>query len=802
MTSETGKPGITLFTPGTYEIRWTSIHVLFIGLIGVLWFQKNPSALYHNLDSAFRMVLDRYGREFGEFGSILNAGPHFGLGSVMSFVDPHLEPTHLIFEVTGSAVTVYIFLAVTLFLAAYVLARSLGFSGFTSRLAGWILTLAFIPFHPAFVADWAATMSPYIPFMLAVQTVAVAIFIRIGRMGRWPNILGIASLVTLVAYLVVVDIHHTMMFVPVSFLLVIAITAASRSRQEVIYKAAAVAGMAAVVMVLDVGTILDNFTSYSARLTQLWGHSDPADVLTREYYATVLYKDYFPRNGHFLGAPVLGWLGFAGLIFTFVHALKSGARQRLALAFVAFGCMSGLYAVSREYMIPDIVWPWASPNYFEYAVYPAYAVTGAFLFVKFFGLYVSLGNRDLWTRSGLGREIFGGDGADQAEAGDGGEAMRRSHRHEVLFFLAMFAAVTLGGLLPNPVKAIKNAAATAVNGPPTWPARDAVIDELADKIPLRLDSPFRGYLEDLTGMRLTFHNIMSWNAGIATLSSHFRSLDFFSNAYLVEFDFGSKPRPLPISKMLPLDRQIELFRALGVAYVTLDRPVEHPNLVPVPGWPKSEKFLAKSVILDWAAFIWPHTERSHLYRMRSPNLGQYSPTQAIKVRDWAAFTGMLASKPIDWERSFVVHGPAGTSAWADGPLVKADDIGPMVIVKNGVAVKAATVGRSLILLPRQFSNCYRWQGAPASSAKVRIVRVNLYQMGIVFEGRIEGALKYHYKWGGDLSCAARDIAEAYDMGVAREGYVRPGHMGPFAKILLWLQRRSLAHTLERGRAKK
>jgi hypothetical protein len=84
-----------------------------------------------------------------------------------------------------------------------------------------------------------------------------------------------------------------------------------------------------------------------------------------------------------------------------------------------------------------------------------------------------------------------------------------------------------------------------------------------------------------------------------------------------------------------------------------------------------------------------------------------------------------------------------------GPVSVTAEAGPKL------RVRASSPGRSLLVLPFEFSHCLELSG----TAGARIVPVNLQQTGLLFEREADVTLDYRYGLGRD-SCRTADLARA------------------------------------------
>jgi hypothetical protein len=152
------------------------------------------------------------------------------------------------------------------------------------------------------------------------------------------------------------------------------------------------------------------------------------------------------------------------------------------------------------------------------------------------------------------------------------------------------------------------------------------------------------------------------------------------------------------------------------------------------------------------------TDGCILYELPAPNVGSYSPMRVIVSRSAADTVALLVAPGTDLRRDVVLTAPL------DGALVPARDAS-LRFVDGGVAVSAKSDGRSLLLLPVQFSHALR---ARTKRGDVRLVRANLAQTGLLFDREVDAFLTLDFGVGRTAG-RARDLADLDVLGIAEDG---------------------------------
>jgi hypothetical protein len=233
-----------------------------------------------------------------------------------------------------------------------------------------------------------------------------------------------------------------------------------------------------------------------------------------------------------------------------------------------------------------------------------------------------------------------------------------------------------------------------------------------------------------------------WTTGIPTVAEYSHLISppyyyFFSRLLNRRGDFQSR------NLLWPTVANVEALAAMGVRYLVTDTRESNPRLrlrgrSPVAG-------AGPGVLL-------------HLYETRDPNLGAYSPTTVTVIRGGRGTIDRLRAPDFDWRREAVLGEPLA------GPLVPLERL-ELRFLPNAVHVEASSPGRSLALLPIEFSRCWA-----ADDPAVRLVRADLVMTGLLFEGRVSTTIRFRFGLF-DPWRRLRDLDELRELDLAPDGWV-------------------------------
>jgi hypothetical protein len=289
-----------------------------------------------------------------------------------------------------------------------------------------------------------------------------------------------------------------------------------------------------------------------------------------------------------------------------------------------------------------------------------------------------------------------------------------------------------------------------------------IVDYLQQHIGLQPGSEFRGYASTFLGApdglvrklsavpdkRMTFgdyvaardilfnhfgnrfQNMDLWDNNIPTLEeySHWASkqLYYFHRELLAE----------PLDQVDPLGTMISVYRfrplllrALGVRFVIADGTLADPSI----GRVMTESGNNGATL--------------NLYEIKGANVGQFSPTQMTWATDYERAINALRQN--DFENRVVLLGPPESE-----PELVSATRSRLVAIKDGYQLTTSAPGKAMIVLPVQYSHCWRIENA-SNSDVLRIFRANIIQTGILFKGDVNFKLRFDFEpWR--TSCRFQD----------------------------------------------
>jgi hypothetical protein len=293
-----------------------------------------------------------------------------------------------------------------------------------------------------------------------------------------------------------------------------------------------------------------------------------------------------------------------------------------------------------------------------------------------------------------------------------------------------------------------------------------IIEYLRDHIGLTPGSEFHGYASTFFGASdglvrkstKTPANIMTWDAYVAArdivfnhFGNSFQMMDLWNDGIPTFEEYGqwlSKPmfyfhRDLlaePQDQIDPFEHTLLVFRfrpmllrVLGVRFVIADGTLSDPLI---------ERVMMESG-KDGAIV--------NLYEIKGANIGQLSPTQVIWAADYSTAVRILRAQ-ADFEQRVVLLGDLEQPL----RLVRASRA-RLFAIRDGYRLTASAPGTAMLLLPVQFTHCWRIENGNDS---VRVLRANIVQTGVLFKEAVDVQLRFDFEpW--KTSCRfedARDIS--------------------------------------------
>ena len=416
-----------------------------------------------------------------------------------------------------------------------------------------------------------------------------------------------------------------------------------------------------------------------------------------------------------IGAVVAG-LG----ILSAVYQVRLGNERQRSFALAVLILLALIVSASVFYALAGS--SGAKPIYYEYVLWPVYAILAVPLLAI------------AWN---MGWQLLA----------SAWPSIENSRRGWAWLVLPLAAVLILHG---------QNYLAGATNERPNIypPKATPLVAYLRNEIALAPGAPFRGRVVTLTGQNLsagvTWDQMFEYDmALIRSVGNDHRTIGlwYYNIPTLMEFSHTIPPllyalaerylaysSDLQVRTLLNMRRpDVHVLRLLGVRYVITDShvPTAGTRRVSVMPLPQGTGMLAVDEI-------------------PSPNIG-VSPTTTVRSG--------AANQALDWigrtenhfEHTAILDGPDA------GPLLPASNI-EIRIEQDGLAVHARSAGRSLVIVPFQFSHCLQVLSHSAGNPP-ELRRANLALTGMLFDGDLDVMIAYRQGPLQHARCRLDDFAD-------------------------------------------
>jgi hypothetical protein len=150
----------------------------------------------------------------------------------------------------------------------------------------------------------------------------------------------------------------------------------------------------------------------------------------------------------------------------------------------------------------------------------------------------------------------------------------------------------------------------------------------------------------------------------------------------------------------------------------------------------------------------PDQTHVRLTELSDANLGNFSPTEVRSIGSFREGLAAMHAPGFEGRRTLV------TEQLLAGPFVPAADA-RLVYQKDGFSVSASSTGRSILVLPVQYSRCWSvsGEGGPV------LFRANLMQLGISFAGKLDANLFFRFGPLFASACRIEDIKDMERLGI-------------------------------------
>jgi hypothetical protein len=715
--------------------------------LSLLAFRHNAKLLFFGFDGRFEISWIAQQTAFvrpmlGFSGDFLH-----GLGNVWFAVNPWLIPGYFFaLDAPGDFTNfplAYAWCATEFFAAIYVLGRLMGIPVLAAVAAGWLAPLLAFQYAGGNLVPSTFRGFPHYATIDAVMVLSAAALVLIGRYRLQVSLivagacfLGISYVVAAAPTLLILCAPQFIAFGIVSLFL-------AHDRGQVLTKLCLIAGIAILCLLLGYAHFILGLVTYTAA-DVFQGLSLRAEGL-REASLLFVNIGWPPTLNQLL--QIYRVFIFSGLVGGLWSAFSGRDLERAGA--IGFLGLAGSFLVLG--IIHSVHPFWFGPAfwYFEDFLFPYYAIFAVLL---------------LWRLWRFGWLILGAV---------------RGWRPLIAMIEATASPPVLVAILAiYPWYYIVRAEIRIgqINPPfyEPYPQPETPISQiLKSDLALRPGEPFRGRAVELAGRIFPTSTKMTvarlWDAPYllslhATGNAH-RSEAFSQDSIpgLLEYNplmtppyfafmrrFLTEPGDLQIRNLLGMRRiDPRILAALGVRYFVTDRSFDDDRA-------RLRQVLPVAVSSEFVRQIGePRSIEDfslYLYEVERANLGQYSPTEIRLAVSANAMLAALADPALDLSRYLV------TAEDLDRPLVPAQ-LDEFLIGRGSYVVRGRSAGRSVLLLPMEYSNCLHVADADGNITPPRLFRADLLLTGILFDRTLDVKIAYHTGPIIDSRCRLRDAED-------------------------------------------
>jgi len=707
-----------------------ALHGVLVCILSFLSFSRYSGFLFNGLDGANMLTNVAFQFAWTEPVAGFFANPLQGLSDIWfnfnAWASPGYVFPYLLFEQLDVGdphfqVYVYTIHALILFVSVFIGMRSVELSWIAALVGAWASVLLMLPCFGVPILYPILQLQPNLAFTISETFLIIAAISMLGRNhGRipvWRDAIAGAALLLLSAHLLLVSPTGIVLSLPILFFITVGLLVGAATRSERVIKIACITLVIAVLLLTGFGNFLLGIFKFTAAK---FFSTDFKNDRASWYFVSILFQ----KEMHGIGGPVLAGSGIAGL----VHASFSAHRRllwvaRSVLALVGLNLVLGALTVKYDF------WHGPSPIYMEAMLWPIYAT-----FAGYLAVLTTVARRG-WLVGKDTPSIIAND----------------SDKKNLVVLMVVPIVIVLLSFLKIPAKDGRDY--------PYPPSSSAIVEILKKNVRLRLGDTVRGRVatfmlqgkrepatwHDLhyaDGLRVRnvgndFHMVGLWYSGIPTLLEYSPTLS--PPLFHVTKRLLARSEDKPLRSVLVL-RHIDstVLAALGVRYVITDAPISQSlRLV------DTEKT--------------QENETLYLYEVPRAILDASSPHKLELVHSFNAAMDRLADPQFDPHRSAVLME-------SDAEGVDLEGLSPAMdasvrLAKNGFDIRATSSGKSLLVLPLQFSHCLSFEEEHPHKHFEQLIRINALETGVLFNGELKGNLQYFTGPFNRSDCRLRDARD-------------------------------------------
>lgn len=680
--------------------------ISFVALffISMFAFERFSGRLFTGLDGPAFLTKTEIQQSFFDKSLYLHNDLMEGLSSTVNdFNLANKSSVYPMRDIKSYAPLFYTWYAIQLFLATLIIGWNYQFPPRVYYLAAWLLTLTLLPYFQDFRIY---SLSEAAPCFFEFIFIFALMDFGIQRMGaiNWKQSSGSSAIF-------IAGLIYGLIFCPSAFVIItpaLLVTTAyaflkPAMPQERYYKLV----MCVVLLILSLslgwaqyaaGIILDSAASFF--------HTNITGFYHSRIYASILYI------GNLSGSQ-LGTFLFCSATIGMLFALLLSKQHRL-LALMILLCQ--LILAGGGAFIMSLPTPWAGPSliYFEMVLFPFYA-----LFAVYF---IDLILNSLMHLSKIYNVKL---------------AINILYTFFVIFFITCM-------LLQTPVTKRDNSYALP-------PKSTLLTNILEHEIAIQPNQLFAGRVANILPNKdwlaqcsyflsldhATGNDHQSsglWYKHIPTLHNYQQEISpgFFS----FYRRFLSTPQESAYRNWTSFSKvNTKILRLLGVKFV-LTTDAHLANL----------KMRATLKTSD------SHIEPLYLYELSNVNIAGISAKHVTEEASIAASENRLANNDFDLSTAVVINGTNLPNINLT-PAVKS----ALRVIKNGFHLTADSNGKTLLILPLEFSHCIKV--TPLSGHTPEIIRVDGILLGVLFDHHINSILQYQISPFDNAGCKLKNYLE-------------------------------------------
>jgi hypothetical protein len=680
--------------------------VLLLAALGA-GFVLHGDYLYQDVDGAMAVALIRNAPGWTSPWRLSQISHLQGMGGQLLPGLPWLDPGYAVLFLGTTLPFVlgsYLFFAASLFLAAWALGRALGIP--TALAAGAAQAAVFALFPPLdFITgmNHQLRMNPGVIYYDVLALLMLAVLLRAGPGATRRGVAAAAvALPALLVYSLLCDPIWTV--VPAISLAVFfpAALLADGSRPALVRRGAAALAAVAVALALRLPFYLRDLLAYTAR--QRFPSEIVGEVQNR-FYA------FLPALDARSEAAFLVLV--AGVLLAFL------SRERRVRIFAAAACahLALMLGLSLVFLYTDVNWTAPLPVYLQLPALPLYFLLAA-----------------------AGWHALGARLLARWHPGACAPPLLRRPAVAAALVPAAAAVALLAGLPGAPAKA------SGLGRQYLHQSASPLVRAVRGTLARRPGEPFAGsavlFSPDQDERSRDQLQVELWAMGVPTLEEY-SQLVSPPLYYLATRALGLPEDVAPgRNRVWVTNPRSGLLRALGVRYVFSTRA----GAAALRNQPGAQLVFAEE------------NPDMQVFELQRPNLGDWSPTRPAVSRSAWDTAAIIASPGVNLEEAVVLAEPVA------GPLTRAR-AAALRFVDGGVRVTARSDGRSLLLLPLQFSNALT---ARCDRGAATLLRANLVQTALLFDREVDAFITLDF---GFFTTAgrARDLRDLDDLRIGEDG---------------------------------